>query len=189
MDDQREVIAFLSDASSYGGTDVTVEHIVTHCSIIFLVGDRAYKLKRAVSFSYLDYSTVARRENFCRAELAVNRRTAPAIYLRVRAVTRRREGGLAFDGDGPVVDWVLEMRRFGEADLFDRMAEAHRLTPALMRDLADIIAEFHRSAEIVTGRGGRVSLDATIVTNTSHLYSGKDLPDICEGGGWGGQRE
>jgi len=166
--EQSEVIDFLSDARSYGAAGA-VEQITTHCSIVFLVGERAYKLKRAVRFSYLDYSTVALREKFCRAELALNRRTAPELYLAVRAVTRRTDCGLAFDGEGPVVDWVLEMRRFDQATLFDRLAEAHRLTPALMRDLADRIAAFHRGAAIVGDRGGRAQIATTIATNDDNL--------------------
>jgi aminoglycoside phosphotransferase family enzyme len=100
--DQLDVIAFLSDGASYGKPGIVVERIATHISIIFLIGDRAYKLKRAVSFSYLDYSTTAVREKFCKAELELNRRTAPAIYLRVRAVGRGPHGKLAFD-DGSIM--------------------------------------------------------------------------------------
>ncbi len=169
MDDQTDVVAFLAQGASYGLPASPVEQIVTHCSIVFLVGERVYKLKRAVRFSYLDYSTLALRERFCRAELALNRRTAPAIYLGLRAVTREAGGGLAFDGAGPAVDWVLEMRRFREADLFDRMAEAGRLTPALMRELADIIAAFHESAERIAEHGGRAGLAATIAINHDNL--------------------
>ncbi len=169
MDDQREVIAFLSAGASYGLPAASVEQIVTHCSMVFLVGERAYKLKRAVRFSYLDYSTLTLRERFCRAELALNRRTAPEIYLGLRTITRKAGGGLAFDGAGEVVDWVLEMRRFREADLFDRMAEARRLTPALMRSLADIIAAFHAGAERTPERGGRAGLAATIASNHDNL--------------------
>ncbi|MGO8919659.1 MAG: AAA family ATPase [Stellaceae bacterium] len=169
MDDQRDVVAFLSQGASYGLPAVAVEQIVTHCSMVFLIGERVYKLKRAVRFSYLDYSTLALRERFCRAELALNRRTAPEIYLGLRAVTRVAGGGLAFDGAGAPVDWVLEMRRFREADLFDRMAEARRLTPALMRALADIIAAFHESAEPTPEHGGRAGLAATIAINHDNL--------------------
>ncbi len=169
MDDQHAAIAFLSAGESYGLPGAAVEQIVTHCSIVFVVGERAYKLKRAVRFSYLDYSTLALRERFCRAELAVNRRTAPGLYLGLRAVTRAADGGLAFDGAGAAVDWVLEMRRFREADLFDRMAEAQRLTPALMRALADIIAAFHEQAEPTPEHGGSASLAATIVGNDENL--------------------
>lgn len=63
VEHQREVIDFLADARSYGAAGA-VERIVTHCSIVFLIGERAYKLKRAVRFSYLDYSTPALRERF-----------------------------------------------------------------------------------------------------------------------------
>lgn len=75
--EQREVIAFLSRPDSYGQAGGRVERIDTHGAVVFLIGDRAYKLKRAVRFSYLDYSTVERRRVFCQAELALNRRTAP----------------------------------------------------------------------------------------------------------------
>lgn len=168
MDDQREVIAFLSEGASYGRPAAAVERIETHISIVFLVADRAYKLKRAVRFSYVDYSTPALREKHCRAELALNRRTAPALYLCVRAITRGPGGNLAFDGDGAVLDWVVEMRRFSERDLFDRLAEAHKLTPDLMRDLADAVAGFHGAAEIAPG-GGRAGIAETIAANRHNL--------------------
>ena len=169
MDEQNETVAFLSEGASYGLPGAAVEQIVTHCSRIFLVGDRAYKLKRAVRFSYLDYSTLTQRERFCRAELALNRRTAPDIYLRLRRVTRTAAGNLALDSEGAAVDWLLEMRRFREEDLFDRMAAARRLTPALMRDLADEIFAFHRDAEIVPDRGGAAALERTLSINHDNL--------------------
>lgn len=166
--DQQEVIAFLSDGANYGKPGVAVERIETHVSIIFLIGDRAFKLKRAISFPYLDYSTPARRETCCKAELELNRRTAPAIYLRVRAIGRGAHGKLAFD-DGDIVDWVLEMRRFSQDALFDRLASAGKLTPQLMRDLADVIAAFHRAAAITFEYGGRAGIEATVVGNHDNL--------------------
>jgi aminoglycoside phosphotransferase family enzyme/predicted kinase len=169
MDDQREVVAFLSDGASYGTPGAAVQQIATHASIVFLIGDRAYKLKRAVRFSYLDYSTPALREKFCRAELALNRRTAPGLYLRLRIITRGESGALAFDGAGPMVDCVVEMRRFDEAQLFDRMAEAHELTPPLMRELADAVAAFHGEAEVTANYGGRAGVAATLAVNDENL--------------------
>src|SRR5690349_16314239 len=100
MDDQHEVIAFLSDGATYGRAVATIERIDTHASSIFLIGDKAYKLNRDVSYSYLDYSTPALREKFCRAELRLNRRSVPGLYLAVRAITREPGGGFAFDGAG-----------------------------------------------------------------------------------------
>ena len=76
-----------------------VERRETHASIIFLAGALAYKLKRAVRYPYLDYSSAALRRRFCEAELEVNRRTAPDIYRRVVPVVRLAGGGLALGGD------------------------------------------------------------------------------------------
>jgi aminoglycoside phosphotransferase family enzyme/predicted kinase len=169
MDDQREVVAFLADGGSYGKPGATVERTETHISIIFLVGERAYKLKRAVRFSYLDYSTLERREEFCRKELALNRRTAPDLYLGLRAITRRQDGSLAFDGDGTVLDWVVEMRRFAQSDLLDKMAEVRRLSPQLMRDLTDAIVAFHETAQVTGAYGGRSALAETVAGNNANL--------------------
>jgi hypothetical protein len=149
-DDQGEIIEFLSRGEAYGRPGDRVMRIDTHASVVFLCGDRAWKLKRAIRFSYLDYSTVVRREAMCRAEYDLNRRTAPDLYRGVHKVTRET-GALALDGNGDAVDWVLEMKQFPQDALFDRMAERHELTPPLMRDLADEIAAFHARAERCDG--------------------------------------
>jgi uncharacterized protein len=180
MDDQQQVVRFLGEAASYGVAGAAVERIDTHISIIFLVGDLAYKLKRVVRFSYLDYSTVELREKFCRAELELNRRTAPALYLRLRAITRAADGTLAFDGAGAVVDWVLEMRRFAQKELFDQLAEHRELTPRLMRDLADVIVDFHATAETVPNRGGRAAMERTIAGNIANLLQASAAPDRAQ---------
>ena len=168
-DSQGPVIAFLSTGEAYGRPQAPVERRETHCSIIFLAGDRAYKLKRAVTLPYLDYGTAAKREKFCRAELALNRRTAPELYLAVHAVTNSPLGGLSIDGQGEAVDWVLEMRRFEDDGLFDNLAAAGRLTAKLMRDLADEIARFHTGAEPSFDYGGSSGVAAVIAENDGSL--------------------
>ena len=145
---QRDVIAFLSDPASYGPGVDRVETHETHISRVFLAGDRAYKLKRVVKFPYLDFTTSARRRQVCLAELALNRRTAPDLYLKVRGIARRKNGTIDWiDDDRAALDWVVVMRRFDQALLFDSLAQKGRLTPRLMLDLIDHIAEFHALAE------------------------------------------
>src|SRR5579883_2950569 len=78
---QDEVLDFLSKPEHYEPLVASVGRIDTHCSSVFLVGDRAYKLKRAIRFASLDYGTVARRERACRAEIRLNARTTPRLYL------------------------------------------------------------------------------------------------------------
>ncbi|MCM0021662.1 MAG: hypothetical protein NBV67_16845, partial [Tagaea sp.] len=107
MDRQDEALAILADSAAQGG--VAPQRIDTHISAVFLAGDRARKLKRAVVFPFLDFSTLEKREAACRAELAVNRRWAPDLYLGVEPVKR--------PGTGEILDWVVVMRRFDGAGL------------------------------------------------------------------------
>ena len=150
---QSDFIAFLTAPVSYGLAG-PVEVIETHISRIFLVGDRAFKTKRAVGLPYVDFSTADLRLAACRREVELNNATAPGIYRRVRRITRQADGGLAFDGDGPLVDAAIEMRRFDQTALFDRMAGPGRLTPALMTKTARMIADFHHHAPIAHTDGG-----------------------------------
>ncbi|MDB5406576.1 MAG: Zeta toxin [Rhodospirillales bacterium] len=167
---QDEAIAFLASPASYGAAGTTkVERIDTHGAIVFLVDDRAYKLKRAVSFSYLDFSTVAKREAACRAELALNRRTAPELYLLVQSIRRRADGSIGFDGEGEILDWVVVMRQFDQDQLFDRLAERGALSETVLVELSQVIAAFHRSAEIVAERGGSAAMRAQIASDEENL--------------------
>jgi aminoglycoside phosphotransferase family enzyme/predicted kinase len=151
-EDQTEVVTFLTSPSTYGGSPV--ERIETHASIVFLAGTRTWKLKRAVWYDYLDFSTVDRRKAMCEAELRINRRTAPDLYRDVVAVTRQSDGSLALGGSGTPVDWLVEMVRFDQGGLFDRLAARGALDLALMRPLAAAIARFHERAERRSDHGG-----------------------------------
>ncbi|MDE1145453.1 MAG: AAA family ATPase [Azospirillaceae bacterium] len=186
MDDQTETLDFLQYPESFGARG-RVERIDTHISSVFLAGDRAYKLKRAVRYSYLDYSTVERRRHFCLAELAINRRFAPHLYLGVRPILRTGigpHGGLFLGPEwaagedepplpaGDVVDWLLVMRRFDQDALFDRMATQGRLTPSLMLDLADRVARLHRAQPGRADGGGVEGLRQAIAITRANLKPG-----------------
>ncbi len=155
-EEQSHVIGFLASPSTHGGAHV--DRIDTHSAIVFLAGDRVYKLKRAVRFDYLDFSTRERRRAMCDAELRLNRRTAPDLYRRVLPVTRERDGALALGGAGEPVDWVVEMHRFPQEALFDHLAAAGHLAIDLMPPLALAIAEFHAAAERRPDHGGRAGI-------------------------------
>ncbi len=164
-EDQTAVIDFLASPSAHGGAGV--ERIDTHASIVFLAGARAYKLKRAVRYDYLDFSTSDRRRALCEAEVRLNQRTAPTLYRRVVAITRERDGSFALQGDGPAVDWVVEMNRFPEEAVFDRMAAAGRLDLELMPPLAAAIADLHDQAERRPDHGGRTGMSWVIEGNAA----------------------
>lgn len=140
---QEEVFALLSNPATHGGAKVT--RIDTHAASVFLAGERAYKVKRAVKFPFLDYSTAARRKAACEAELEVNRPFAPQLYLGVVAITRAA-GGLALAGTGEPVDWAVEMRRFDETATLDRLADRQEIDLALADALARAAATAHPGA-------------------------------------------
>lgn len=167
VEDQSAVVALLADPASHGGAPV--ETVETHAAFVFLAGEAAYKLKRAVRFPFLDFSSAALRKRACDSEVRLNRRTAPDLYLGVVPVTRAADATLALDGEGEAVDWLVVMRRFDQDTLFDRLAARGELTPALMRELADEIAAFHAGAEVRADKGGRRGLEAVIDGNMETL--------------------
>lgn len=189
VDDQHEVLAFLSTPAAYAVADgpgpapPAVERIDTHSAAVFLVGDDAYKLKRAVRYDYLDFSTLERRRRFCEAEVALNRRTAPHVYLGVVPVTREESGQLALGGAGVSIEWLVHMRRFPDDQLLDRLAARGALPPALMPRLAQSIARLHTTAAPCPGRSGLGAMRWVVEGNERGLReegAGRLDRDYCE---------
>ncbi len=139
---QAKVVEFMGRPEAYAPPPATVERIETHASIVFLAGAFAYKVKRAVKYPFLDFSTLKKRHEACLNELRVNVRTAPQLYLEVVPVTIGESGTFRLGGEGQAVEWVLRMRRFDQARLYDRMAGEGRLDLASMPRLAEVIAAF-----------------------------------------------
>ena len=162
---QQEVIAFLRDPASYGAGVARVDIVETHISLVFLAGDRAYKLKRAIKLPYLDFSTAELRRQACEAELALNRRTAPSLYLEVGRLARDAKGAVGFSRAGVALDWVVVMRRFDQALAFDALAQKGALDRRVIDRLADHIAEFHAAAERRPCYGGPAALREVALTN------------------------
>src|SRR5580704_7311983 len=151
MDDaaktQEEVLAFLADPAAYGGGLKKVRRIDTHAASVFLAGDRALKIKRAVRFAFLDYSTIEKRKRACAAEIEVNRRLAPELYRGVIAITRDSDGRLAIDGDGEPVEWAVDMVRFNENRTLDHLT--HEIDDDLADALGRAVAAAHATAPVV----------------------------------------
>lgn len=157
---QDEVIAFLSDPASYPERPAKVERVDTHGAIVFLAGSRVYKMKRAVRLPYFDFSTLEKRRAACEREMEINRLTAPQLYLGVVPVVRQ-DSSLSLGGPGEAVEWTVEMARFDQDLLLDRMAEREAIPPGLMTPLADHIAEYHARAPIHR-EGGVEALEAVV---------------------------
>lgn len=171
---QTDVIAFLSPPDTYGRANLAVDCVETHISIVFLAGDRAYKLKRAVRIPYLDFSSPALRAAACESEVALNWRTAPDTYLGVVQVVRDRAGRLRLGGEGTPVEWLVEMVRFDQGCLSDHLARAGALDRHLMAEVAGVVARFYGEAEVWCRGGGRAGI-AQVLTSNAACFG--DLPD------------
>jgi aminoglycoside phosphotransferase family enzyme/predicted kinase len=169
--DSDRICAFLGKGEAFGAPGAEVEQVTTHAAEIFLVGARAFKMKRGVRYSFLDFSTLERRRRALDAELRLNRRTAPMLYRRVVPVTWHEGGGLRVNGEGEPVEWLLEMKRFDQAALLDRIAERHRLEPGTIDALANTLAVFHDEAERRPDLGGHAAMAEVIEGNADDLTS------------------
>lgn len=167
---QEDVFRLLADAETHGmdeSEDDKVRRIDTHAAAVFLAGDLVFKVKRAVKYPFLDYSTLDKRKAACLAELEVNRTFAPQLYRRVVPITREASGALALDGTGEPVEWAVEMARFDENKTLDRLAERGRLSDTLTRKLAAVVAAMHTRAKPVEPNSWIEAVPGFITENTA----------------------
>jgi aminoglycoside phosphotransferase family enzyme/predicted kinase len=170
---QEDVFAFLMNPDTHHG--VTVERVDTHAASVFLAGNYAYKVKRAVAFPYLDYSTMEKRKSACFKELEINRRFAPDLYLNVVPITSESNGKLALDGGGKPVEWAVVMKRFNERATLDRLAKNALITEELAEQLGRKIAELHTVAPIIDPVPWLKFLSMIIDDNDAALRERADL--------------
>ena len=171
---QADVVAYL-EALGTLCPDEGARRIDTHAAYVFLAGDRAWKMKRAVRFPYLDFSDVDQRHAALAAELELNRRSAPELYLAVHPLCRTGSGAFRIGQGGEVVDWLLEMRRFPDDALLEHVVERGELDDALVLKLADTIAAFHETALPSAGPNGHTVIEAVIQGNRESLARHPEL--------------
>ena len=142
---QKEVVKFLSSPKTFGGD--AVQQINTHLSHVFLVGTRAYKIKRAVRYDFVDFSSVEKRKRACEREVALNQRTAPEMYIGATPIYCT-DDGIGWGDGGQIIEWAVEMVRFDASDQFDELLACGKLEKAAILSIADKIAAFHIDAEV-----------------------------------------
>lgn len=140
-----DVVRSLQRPSAFPKPIEDVQLRQTHISAVFLAGDVVYKLKKPVKLPFLDFSTAALRQHFCHEEVRINSPWAPGVYLGVVSVTKQIDG-FCFEGDGPVVDWAVNMRRLPESVTLRSRLTDGTLEASDLRRIARRIAEIHRDA-------------------------------------------
>src|ERR1700730_17486844 len=170
---QERVFASLTDPTSHQ----QVHGIDTHAACAFLEGDRALKIKRAVRFPFLDYSTLEKRKAACDEEININRQFAPQIYRRVIPITQDSDGSLDIDGDGTPVEFAVEMTRFDERQTIDHLAEAGEPDSGLVNAIADTIGASHAAAPRAAAEPWVESIPAFIDGNTTAFRTSACFPE------------
>ncbi|MGQ4808120.1 hypothetical protein NKDENANG_01487 [Candidatus Entotheonellaceae bacterium PAL068K] len=134
----------LHDPAVYPEPTTKVEVHETHISVVLVTDHWAYKIKKPVNLGFLDYSTLERRRFYCLQELSLNRRLSSDIYLEVVAIHRDQQH-YAFNGNGPVVEYAVKMRRLPA----DRTLQAHlqrgTVAPQVLEELAHRLVIFHKT--------------------------------------------
>lgn len=166
-DPQAEILRLLGRAATHGGH--RPRRMDTHISTIFLAGDQAWKLKKAVRLPFLDFTELEARRRACEAEVEINRRAAPELYLGAVPVTRAPDGSLRLGGDGEAVEWLVRMRRFDQRTLFSKLVAAGRVDRHRIQALTEAVWRFHQIAPRRPDRGGIAGLTWTIDTNAASM--------------------
>ncbi len=167
------------EAASFLGALAGAAPVETHISAVFLGRDTVWKMKKAVAFPYVDFTTLAARHHFLLRELALNRPAAPGLYRDVAALVRGADGRLALDRPGEPVEWVLRMARIPAGDFFDRIVDEGRLTPRLARELGRAVARYHAGLAPLSGIDHPASLRRLAAeTRASALAAGLNEAEV-----------
>jgi len=146
MLDQKQIVEALLQPEAYPGNSGKIELIQTHISFVFLTKKYVYKMKKAVNFGFLDFSTLEKRHLNCLKELELNRRLCPSIYLQVLPITNSK--GLKVGGTGEVVEYALKMKRLPQDRLMTLLIKEGKVEKKTVDNIAKIVAAFHLKAQV-----------------------------------------
>ncbi len=121
-----------------------IAFVQTHISSVFLTPKFVFKFKRPLDVGFVDFRSLRARRHFCLAELRLNRRLAPDVYLGMVALRVGRDGRLTFGKGGRIIDYAVLMKRLPARRMLDAKLRARRIAPEEIDTLADVLARFHR---------------------------------------------
>ncbi len=142
----KEISRDLLNPNAYPETTKSIEPLQTHISFIFICDDYVYKVKKAVNFGFLDFSTLDKRLYYCQQEIELNKRLSPDIYLGVLPITDEGDR-LVIDGKGDIVEYAVKMKKIPMDRLMKKLLSEGKVTPEILDKVAHKIAKFHAEAE------------------------------------------
>jgi uncharacterized protein len=145
MQDQNQVVQALLTQQAYPHPTGKIELIQTHISYVFLTEKYVYKVKKAVNFGFLDFSTLDKRKVYCEKELQLNRRLCPEIYLEVDPINQAEN--IRLNGEGQTVEYALKMKRLPQEKIMAVLLKEGKVDKKTVDDIAQIVARFHSKAQ------------------------------------------
>jgi aminoglycoside phosphotransferase family enzyme len=134
-------VSFLSKPESYGDTE-DVQAVETHMSWVFLTDKYVYKLKKPVSYPFLDFTTISARYKYCNEEVRLNRPLAGGVYLGAIPLMSFREN-ISLDGKGDVIDWLVKMKRLPAKYMLDECIKEGTVRNDWVRKAAEKLVDFY----------------------------------------------
>jgi aminoglycoside phosphotransferase family enzyme len=142
---QKQVVDALMKPEAYDEDPGSIELVQTHISFVFLTRRFVYKVKKAVDFGFLDFTTLEKRRFFCEKELELNRRLCGDMYLEV--VPINKADVIKIKGAGETVEYAVKMKRMPQKKMMSKLLEENKVDDKLIKRIAKIIADFHSKAE------------------------------------------
>ena len=130
-----------------------LKFVETHISWLLLTEAYAYKIKKPIHYSFLDFSTVDQRRYYCEREVILNRRLTHDMYLGVLPIIMSnghpaiRPAGSV--GPATAMDYAVLMRRMDESRQMDILLDAGEVGETHIRQIAAQLAAFHKRAEVL----------------------------------------
>lgn len=188
MENQKEIVEALMKRETYDEKTDRIELCQTHISFIFLANKLVYKVKKAVDFGFLDFSTLEKRRFFCEKELILNRRLCPDMYLEVVPINRAET--IRIKGEGETVEYAVKMKRLPQDRIMTQLLDEGKVDEKLIDNIAKIIADFHAKAETnakISEFGSLAAIGVNWKENfdqteecVGKTLSAKDFKQICE---------
>jgi hypothetical protein len=142
---QKQVVDALMKPEAYDEDPGSIELVQTHISFVFLTKRFVYKVKKAVDFGFLDFTTLEKRRFFCEKELELNRRLCGDMYLEV--VPINKADAIKIKGAGETVEYAVKMKRMPQEKMMSKLLEENKVDDRLIDRIAKVLADFHSKAE------------------------------------------
>jgi uncharacterized protein len=142
---QNQIVEALLQPEAYPQETGKIELIQTHISFVFVTKNYVYKVKKAVNFGFLDFSTLEKRRFFCEKELQLNRRLCPDIYLEVVPITKSK--AIKINGGGETIEYALKMKRLPQEKIMTQLLQEGKVDKKTIDQIAAIVSDFHSKAQ------------------------------------------